>query len=323
MKKSNRKKPVLVVCHDAGGAELVAAYVKAHQSKEHFDCYGAGPAIHIFRRRNITMHKLDTRGDLQNFLKRHTQIRYLLLSTSWSQRLDNHLIKLARAMNIKTVVFIDHWVYYRERFGYPRPTWKENLPDEIWVSDSYALDLARKAFPKKVLIRKKTNFYFKEIRSECSQQKASTNQKGNILFLSEPIKASMNSFGDENDFQFNEFEVFETLVAKLAKNHFDKSLTVRLHPAEKKTKYDRYIKKFQHLLHIKKSRNSNIISDLAQSELVVGIDTVALVIALLCRKKVISYFPDPVHHGTLPHTGIINLSKKHELDSALRSFIFV
>ena len=45
-----QKKDVLVVAHDAGAAEIIAAYVKKKSATMHFHCYIAGPAKAIFKR---------------------------------------------------------------------------------------------------------------------------------------------------------------------------------------------------------------------------------------------------------------------------------
>ena len=41
------------------------------------------------------------------------------------------LILAAKEHDIHTIVYLDHWVNYRERFGYPRAGWEKNLPDEF------------------------------------------------------------------------------------------------------------------------------------------------------------------------------------------------
>lgn len=41
----------LIICHDAGRAEILSAYVKAHEKKAIFYCVVAGPAEKIFRRK--------------------------------------------------------------------------------------------------------------------------------------------------------------------------------------------------------------------------------------------------------------------------------
>jgi len=69
------------------------------------------------------------------------------------------------------VSFIDHWVNYRERFGYPLKNWKNNLPDEIWAGDKYAFLIAKKLFNKILPIKLVKNPYFKEIKNKYYKTK--------------------------------------------------------------------------------------------------------------------------------------------------------
>ena len=46
------------------------------------------------------------------------------------------------------MVYLDHWMNYRERFGYPSQGWQKNVPAELWVGDSHALTLVKKDYQK-------------------------------------------------------------------------------------------------------------------------------------------------------------------------------
>ena len=62
----------------------------------------------------------------------------VLLGSSWQSNLEKYVINQCKKMQIKTIVFIDHWVNYIERFLY---NGKVSVPDEIWVSDEYAFNM--------------------------------------------------------------------------------------------------------------------------------------------------------------------------------------
>ena len=65
---------------------------------------------------------------------------------------------------------IDHWVNYRERF---LDVNKLTLPDEIWVTDDFALKKAKDLFSS-VKIRLINNFYMEDLLSEISQYENNT-----------------------------------------------------------------------------------------------------------------------------------------------------
>ena len=65
----------------------------------------------------------------------------VLCSTGTSSDYEKRAMYLAKKHKKKTIAYIDHWVQYRERFLINN---KIIRPDEIWVSDTYALLLAKK-----------------------------------------------------------------------------------------------------------------------------------------------------------------------------------
>ena len=44
---------ILIVAHDAGGAQIISAYIKKFKDKYNFKCLVLGPAISIFKRKKI------------------------------------------------------------------------------------------------------------------------------------------------------------------------------------------------------------------------------------------------------------------------------
>ena len=107
-----------------------------------------GPAVGIFQR------KLG-HCDLLGLNKAVEQSDWLLCGTSWASGLERNAIKMARLVGKKTVAFLDHWVNYHERFQVDGVCC---YPDEIWVGDQYAYDLAEKIFSD-VPILLRTNPY--------------------------------------------------------------------------------------------------------------------------------------------------------------------
>jgi len=181
-----RKNKILVVSHDAGGSEVISAYVKAEKKKFDFICYVAGPAKKIFQRKKIKKIVLLPnnlpQSTIRKILKKNSNVEALLLDTSWESSLEIKFLKEAKKSGIRTIAFLDHWINYRERFGYPYKAWKKNLPDEIWVGDKYAFNLAKKKFPG-IKISLVPNPYFKEIRREYKQIKNTVSVKLGLFYL--------------------------------------------------------------------------------------------------------------------------------------------
>ena len=113
-----------ICCHDAGAAELISSYVLQHKLDHQFTFSLSGPSVEIFEKKLgiLKNHPIDS------VIQKSDQI---FCGTGWNKFEITAMIK-ARNMKKYLVVFLDHWVNYKERFEY-----KGNLilPDEIWVSE--------------------------------------------------------------------------------------------------------------------------------------------------------------------------------------------
>ena len=121
-----------VVSHDAGGAEIISSWLKNH-NKEFISCL-KGPALDIFSRKFKNLENLEIEQAVTNS-------DFLLCGSSWKSTIENKALTIAKSKNIKSAVYLDHWVNYEERFIYKE---KFVFPDEIWVADKYALKIAKK-----------------------------------------------------------------------------------------------------------------------------------------------------------------------------------
>lgn len=284
------KKTIIAVCHDAGGAEVVSAFVKKNISKYNFVCLAIGPAEKIFKRKKLNKFLVSRTKNPEELFDKFKKIHLILVSTNWSSSISHNFIRGGKSRGIKTAVYLDHWVNYRERFGYPRTGWKKNLPEEIWAGDKRAYKLAKEFF-KGLTIKLVPNYYFEEIKKEYKRIKKNKKEKNGILYISEPISEQINVFGDKNKIRYNEFEILEKLFDFFTKEKVKRKIIVRLHPSEKKDKYDTIILKYKNKLKIIKSYNRNVFSDLTECSTVIGIKSMAMVVAYLCGKKVISFSP--------------------------------
>ncbi|MBI4134730.1 MAG: hypothetical protein HY471_01290 [Candidatus Sungbacteria bacterium] len=301
--KTKHAKNVLVVCHDAGAAEILSAYVKKYADRFRFHCVAAGPAQKIFRRKALSSHLcLPERGVA---LLNRGMVDMVMCGTSWISGLERDMVQKAKARGIKSVVYLDHWTNYRERFGYPRKNWQKYLPDELWVGDRYAFNLAKRYF-KNQTIKLVPNQYFQEVKSafRLLRGKAKT-KEGDILFMSEPTMLAHKTFY-EAGYMYDETDVLKKVLDYLLKKNVQNTIVICYHPAETKGKYKALLARYEGTLRFRK-QGRNVLKDFTRAQLVIGRRSMALALAALCGRHVVSYIPDRAVAFPLPFKEIINI----------------
>lgn len=324
MKKQLKK--IFVVSHDAGGAEVVSAYVKCYQKKYNFYCYVIGPAVKIFRKRHLEKYFVSDSAirTADDILDRIGAVDLVLTATSWSSDIELQFLNVAKKRGIRSVAYLDHWTNYRERFGYPNKRWRKCLPDEIWVGDHEALVLANRfGFPNVKLV---PNQYFVEIQAKIKQlcvrqqkQSHSVRARRTILFISEPVaQGAKKMFNNPRYWGFTEQDVLEMVCHSIEfynlshKSHWQ--IVIRRHPSDSKHVYDSIINACLRKVAVAYSQTDDLIVDISRADLLVGMESMALVIGLLAGKKVISFIPSVKKKCRLPfkritkirHAGALN-----------------
>jgi hypothetical protein len=132
-----------------------------------------------------------------------------------------------------------------------------------------------------------------------------------ILYLSEPFtQQSEAQYGDQNHWELNEFMAFEYLISNIGKitDKLSVSVSIRHHPAEKHDKYKCLVGRRDNV-EIKLSAQGDLLAEMANSHAVVGVDTLAMLLALRIGKWVYSSLPPFTLEATLPRDGIIYLKE--------------
>ncbi len=313
---------ILIVAHDAGGANFLASWVKKNLKKEQFLTCLQGPAEKIFAERNFKFKNIALKQYFKNFKSKNDLI---LTGTSCEADLEREAIAGAKKSNIKCASFIDHWVNYRQRFlpmtsGKEQQKlinskkWLDYLPDEIWLGDKFGCQIALKdGFPKNKLKLIK-NPYFEEIKKlkprKAKGKKETKSREKIILYLSEPIYDKWEKeFGARSPWNFTEFDHLKSTLKDLDKiSERISFFIIRFHPKERKTKYDKILKKYQGRVKLIKSKNPNLIKDIKRADIIVGTESMALVAAALLGKKVFSVLPKRVKNIALPFKQIIRIN---------------
>ena len=284
-------KPILVIAHDAGGAEIIAAYLRESGEIKRFRVYAGGPAVKIFRREKIPALSIsDNRPKIAQIIAMHTDAAFVLLGSGWMTKIESRALSESKKLGLKTVVYLESWSNFRERFGYPLEGWQECLPSEIWVGDRPALAMAKKYFPK-TKVRFVRNQYFAHIRERFREGKRQALRS--TLFLSDAVPGMEKVFG----------EFLACLPLRKTPHH----ILLRFHPADDRARYDALIEKYKKTAVIKKSKEKDIVRDFLSARVVIGTETVAMVLSVLCGIRTISIALLGIRKAPLPFKEIIRV----------------
>lgn len=121
-----------------------------------------------------------------------------------------------------------------------------------------------------------------------------------IIFLSEPVIGKVKKYYDERKCLSFFLKNIHLLKLKFSK------ISIRPHPGEKKSKFE-WIKKYSNRIVI--SNKKHIFNDILENDIIVGINTVALVLGVMAKKKVISCIPTNKVKCYLPHKKILDFKK--------------
>lgn len=287
--------PIAIVAHDAGSANLIAAWFAEYPTSAVRGLF-AGPAAAIFRKSCSWMDD----GNLGNGAPAY---RTIISGTGWSSTLEHDAREFARARGIRSIAVLDHWTNYRARFS---RRGREILPDEIWVVDEYACELARSTFPDIPVIQLRNVYLENLVREVRKHEKQRTAAAGrNVLYTLEPIRDTWGT-GQRP----GEFQALDYFVAHLDLLRIGQGTTVRLrpHPSDPEGKYDSWLASHRDL-NIGLDKSPTLAAGIAWSDVVVGCQTYAMVIALSCGKRVISSIPAWAPPCVLPQTGIQRLAQ--------------
>ncbi len=266
MNGKHRQK-ILVVAHDAGGAELIAAYMRKYARRYEFHSYVDGLAARIFARDGLPFKRAPrTRSGMAHVIEKHRDVAFALIGTGWMTEIEAHACKEAKRHGIRACMYLDSWMNYRGRFGYPKRGWQERLPDEFWVGDSVAVALAHKAFPD-TPVRLIPNEYFANIKKRYRVGAKAHGSRRMLLFFSTPDAAGRT--------------VLSALLKYAALLRHPPDVLIRFHPADNRGRYDALRKRYGRTIRIHVSREKDIVRDLLRARCAVGPETMALAVAAL------------------------------------------
>jgi len=280
----------LIVAHDAGGSQVLSSWVARQEDPSRFIFSVEGPALEIFREKIETFKNME----IENAISSANSI---ITTTSWASDIEISALKRFKDLEgSHSVVLLDHWINYRERLLYRNQL---ILPNEIWVTDHFAAELAIKTFSK-IPVSTIHNYYLDEVINKVYDLRHSylgdkVKTKLEILFIGENISTNCErTHGAANFYGYTEQESFIYFLERINKfgNLQNIVLTIRPHPSETAEKYISLIPvSLKEKLNYFVSKNSLEI-DLAKSDLVVGMSSFVLYISVNAQIRTLCVIPD-------------------------------
>lgn len=279
--------PLAIVCHDAGAANHVFAWLAA----EPVPCRAmvAGPAARLWA------EHFPGRACCASLDEALDGAASVLSGSGWASTLEHAARRGARARGARSIAVVDHWVNYLPRF---ERDVERVLPDEIWVTDEHALAEARRCFPG-VALRQQPNLYLKAACREIAPVEAAG---PDVLVVLEPARS------DWGRSIAGEFQALDHLVGHLGALALpaDARLRLRPHPSDPPGKYDAWIAAQRPGL-ARLDDAPTLAAAISRCACVVGCESYAMVVALAAQRRVVCMLPPWAPACRLPHAGIERL----------------
>jgi hypothetical protein len=289
---------IFAIAHDTGGAQLVAALLKAEAQQFHWlpGVFHSSPAERIFARLPELSHSLlylDNEPVVA--LLENTRPDVLLTATSGT-KMELPFIRAARELGIPSVSLLDHWINYRERFDYPAPDWTNNIPDVVAVGDAVALDIARElGFPRVLPLK---NYYLIDMLQRYRDLPPASDDNTSLLLLSQvvPFDPQRTTGVQQAVVAPYEWQILHDILVnfdKLARFLDIEKVVVRKHPAMHGLLYHDLAERFPNVpLEIESPTSKELGASLRTAKLVLGRSSMALFTATALGKETYSFATD-------------------------------
>lgn len=208
-----------------------------------------------------------------------------------SECFEINCIKQAKSKGVYTISFIDHWVNFKLRFNGLN---EDEMPDEIWVIDENAKDLAEKEGLPSAKIKIKGNPYHYHLRT-CWKPAYLSKSYLSFLGIKEDafhILFAPDPFSIRNIYQktgFTEGEALKDLLTIVSEIK-DTFLLIKLHPLQPEDVLLNVLEQYPNIPH-KLIKEADVPELLAASDLVIGFYSNLLLEASALQKSTIRYFP--------------------------------
>lgn len=280
-------KPFGVVCHDAGGANQIIAMLQYYGWRPAW-AFVSGPAHSLWCRAFPDIAP----APMTEWIKHASAI---ISGTSCANDCEHLARGEAKKWNCLSITVLDHWTNYQERFTVGT---QEVLPDEIWVVDGFAEQMALELFGGITVVRQPSCYQIVEAAQIAPLCQGTPNV---LLYLLEPARSNWGR--DEP----GEYQALRYFLQCLPTTSVPMRTEIRLrpHPSEKPDKYDAFCNGDTNFPVVRAS--GSLSEELSQSRWVAGCQTYAMTIALAAGRTVFGTLPPWAPLCVLPHEGIIHL----------------
>jgi hypothetical protein len=259
-----------VILHDAGSAEVILSYIREIDGD--IFLVANGPALKVLPRYGNNYQLID----LETVINHDFDVVFLGLS--FPSNIDLLVIKSFKTKRALLVSFLDHWSFSERDFMLDGLL---VLPDVFVVTDSEAFQLAKRIFLESEIIQI-GNPYLQDCVTRFQKLGQPSQKFRQILFVSEPLDIQKNleflavsELGHETKI---EDEVFSYFVSCLETLDWQRHrIKIRPHPRQKISDFGKNY--FDMLPDLVFSTNPDLLLDLHESDIVVGIHSMALYIS--------------------------------------------
>lgn len=309
------KSNIIFIVEQVGGFDFFLPVIKKtkNDKKLSYVLFSDSKNIHRFAREQKIKCRLLTYSSLQNIEKIIKKINPDIVftdtnDTNFKFSIAKKFIVAAKKLNKKTVVILDSWGTYKKKIG-------TTLPDNILVIDRQMKDdLEKLKIPQNIIkITGSPRF------DRLSGSKQIKELKNLVIFYSQPLSKR----------NLHEVQIFRDIIEALGGVYPKKEIVIKFHPTRENDEKNR--KKYDHIIEnsmlkikkVDKQANSGKLTQ--RAELVIGMNSIALVDASLTGKRVISYQPGKnKRNDTLLSNKkgwSLPVYKKEKLNSALRDIL--
>lgn len=328
------KAKVFLLGHDPGGINLLIPLIESLSSisdiEVHLLIIGKfKDKVKVRSSSNIFFHDIFrfpcvdypqeedvNQGDLEKILYT-VKPSVIITGTSINSNIERYAFAFGKKQNIKTIAYVDSWVGEAVRF---KSKSIEAYPDIIMVCDDIAKSLYDNLNNDGISIKVVGNPHFDQLLEKRKFFNSFQNQT--ILFISENISHYYP------DSQINEFSIVENIV----KNYTEKkyiNLVVRPHPLESRDKWfnfcESHSEKLNEFVKLSVDDKLNIIDSFKQTQIVIGISSMALIEASLLGLNTFSYQIGVERsrkflYIPFQYFGIIEIKSTTEIDRMITGF---
>ena len=294
LSKMISKRKVGVVFNDAGAMNLTIPWLQTTTCN--IRAHIGGSAQRIWERAfpeisSEPLHQVIKQSDV------------IICGTGWGSRSEHLARKLSKKYGKYCIGILDHWSNYSDRFKFNEV---EILPNEAWVTDSLALKKAKSIF-QDLNVHLVPNLYLKSSvdRLKGYQNKNTPPIRPQILYLCEPIK---NIWPGEKPPEFQALDYFRDKILFSPFLPTNTKIVLRPHPAESAEKYA-FWKDENKTFDVVVDSIPSLEEQMAQSCLIVGCNTYALVIAAEAGLPATSSMPPWGNRLMISHPNLIPIDQ--------------